>query len=478
MRIGTGLLAAAAALALGAPAAHAQGIVFSKDIVPILRDGCAKCHNTKQAAGGFSVSTFAEFEKGGKSGKILAPKAADARLVKLIDGPKPAMPPGNPLPKAQIDKIKAWIEQGAKVDVPPAQVLIAETAIPVIKVPKIAVKVPSLPQAASLAWSKDGKILAVGTYQVVKLLDPATGQVTRELKGHADVVHHLAFSPDQKFLAAAGGPPAQQGEVKIWDVATGNLVRTIVGHSDYVYSCSWSPDGKTLATASYDKLIKLWSTENGNEIKTLKDHADAVYAVAFNPAGTLLASGSADRSIKVWDVATGRRLYTLTGHNDVVYSLAFNAAGNQVTSCGADRTVRTWNINPQNGNQARNTTAHEKSVNEVVYSADGSLMCSVSDDRTAKVWNAGNGGTVQHVKDQTDAVLSAAISPDNKLVALGGFDGTVRVYNIADGKLVSTLIDLPKPPEPKPAPAAPPKADPKAPAKPDPKAPAKPAPKP
>jgi WD40 repeat protein len=462
MRFGTVLWAATAGVALFAPGvAQAQGIVFSKDVVPILRDGCAKCHNSKQAAGGFSVSSFAELEKGGKSGKVLAPKAVDARLIKLIDGPKPAMPPGSPLPKAQIDKLKAWVDQGAKIDVAPTQIVIGETAIPVIKVPKIAVKVPTLPQAAALAWSKDGKVLAIGTYQMVKLVDPATGAVLRELKGHTDVVHSVQFSPDQKLLAAAGGPPAQQGEVKIWDVASGNLVRTITGHSDYIYSAAWSPDGKKLATASYDKLIKLWDTENGNELKTLKDHADAVYAVAFNPAGTLLASGSADRSIKVWDVNTGRRIYTLTGHNDVVYSLGFNAAGNQITSCGADRTVRTWNINAQNGNQARNTTAHEKSVNEVVYSADGTVMASVSDDRTAKVFNAANGGVMQHVKDQSDALLSAAISPDNKLVALGGYDGTVRVYNIADGKLVATLIDLPKPPEPKPAP---PKADPKAPA--------------
>lgn len=458
------LLAAGVALFMGPRTASAAPISFSKEIVPILKDGCAKCHNQRQPAGGFSVSTFAEFQKGGKSGKILAAKSAEAKLIKLIDGPKPAMPPGAPLPKAQIDKIKAWIDQGSQPDVRPDQILIVDNSIPVIKVPKIPVKVPTLPQAAALAWSGDGKVLAIGTYKVVRLVDPSNGQTVRELKDHTDVVHSVQFSPDGKLLAAAGGPPAQQGEIKIWDVASGNLVRTINGHNDYIYSISWSPDGKNIASCSYDKLVKIWDTSNGNEVKTLKDHADAVYAVAYNPQGNLLATGSADRSIKVWDVAAGKRLYTLTGHTDVVYSLAWNKAGSQITSAGADRTVRTWNVNAQQGNQARNNTAHEKAVNEVVYSPDGSLMASVSDDRSFKIWNAANGATTQTVKEQSDALLSAAFSPDNKQVAVGGYDGTVRVYNTADGKPVSTIIDLPKAPAAPAAPAATP-AKPAAPAK-------------
>lgn len=442
-----------AAAAAWPAAAQAQTVSFSKEIVPIFREQCIKCHGTRQPQGGLSLASFAALEKGGKGGKVLAPKASDSRLIKYLDGRlQPKMPIGGSLTPPQIARITAWVDQGAKPDVDANAIVIPDSAIPAVKVPHITVKVPVLPQAAALAWSSDGKLLAVGTYQVVKIMDPATGQTVRELKGHADVVHALQFSRDGKLLAAAGGPPSQQGEVKIWDVATGNLVRTLGGHNDYVYSCSWGAEDKTLATASYDKLIKIWDVATGSEVKTLKDHADAVYAVAFNPAGNLLASASADRSVKVWDVASGKRIYTLAGHGDIVFTLAWNKDGRQITTGGADKTVRTWNINAAAGNQARSMSAHEKTVNEVAYSPDGSMMASASDDRTVKIWNATNGSAVKTIGEQGEGALSLAFCPDGTQVAIGGFDGTVAVYNSKEGTVVRKLIELPKAP---PAPAAP-----------------------
>src|SRR5437762_6850947 len=108
-------LLAGAAL-FGAPhAARAQAVSFSKDIVPILRENCAKGHNARQTTGGLSVVSYAGIEKGSKGGKILAPKPEDSRLIKYLTGElKPQMPPTGPLKPDQIAKIKAWISQGAK----------------------------------------------------------------------------------------------------------------------------------------------------------------------------------------------------------------------------------------------------------------------------------------------------------------------------------------------------------------------------
>ncbi|MGV3722494.1 MAG: c-type cytochrome domain-containing protein, partial [Actinomycetota bacterium] len=180
-----GLTAAAAALLAQSPAgAQAGKVSFSKDLVPILKESCVKCHSTRQPQGGFAVSSFALIEKGGKGGKALAAKPEDSRLIKYLEGTlKPKMPIGGSLTKPQIDKFKAWIAQGAKSDVDVNALVIPDSAIPEVKVPVIKVKVPILPQAASLAWSKDNKVLAVGAYKTVRLVDPTTGMTIRELAG-------------------------------------------------------------------------------------------------------------------------------------------------------------------------------------------------------------------------------------------------------------------------------------------------------
>src|SRR5262249_55011372 len=140
---------------------------------------------------------------------------------------------------------------------------------------------PSKPQIFSLAYTPDGKQIALGGFHDIRIIDAATQKVEVTLTGHADAVRSIVFSHDGKWLVAGGGLPARKGEIKIWDVAQKSAVRTINGHKDCIYAVAISPDGKTIASASYDKLIKLWDIQTGNEIRTLKDHIDAVYALAY-----------------------------------------------------------------------------------------------------------------------------------------------------------------------------------------------------
>jgi WD40 repeat protein len=108
------------------------------------------------------------------------------------------------------------------------------------------------------------------------------------------------------MLASASGDKT----VKLWEMATGKERATLRGHAQAVMSVAFSPDGKTLASASGDKTIKLWDMATSKARATLQGHSEAVYSVAFSPNGKTLASagGSFGKpgELKVWDVATGK----------------------------------------------------------------------------------------------------------------------------------------------------------------------------
>jgi WD40 repeat protein len=127
--------------------------------------------------------------------------------------------------------------------------------------------------------------------------------VIRQVRKIWGTVWAVAFSPDGKTLAAATDR-VKDKVVRLWDVATGQERAPLRGHTDIVHSLAYSPDGTMLATASMDKTVKLWDATSGKELATLRGHARAVKCVAFSPNGKMVASGSWDSTAKVWEVSS------------------------------------------------------------------------------------------------------------------------------------------------------------------------------
>ncbi len=413
----------------------AQSPSFARDILPIFEKYCLTCHVEPVKAGGLLLIGYEQLMAGGGSGKAVIPgKGNDSLIIKMLDGRRqPTMPQGGTqLDARSIGLLRAWIDAGAKGPAPGEIPTAAARAAP--EIPDIKPRVPVNSQVGALAFRADGSLLAVGRYKKVELIEPASRRVVATLEGHADVVRALAFSPDGRHLAAAGGLPARKGQIKIWDVESRRELRTVEGHEDSVYAVAFSRDGKQLASASYDKLVKLWNPEIGMEIRTLKDHTDAVFALAFSPDGKRLATGAADRTIKIWDAATGERLFTLSDALDAVYAIAWHPSSRQIAAGGADKTLRLWDLTftePAGGKLVQSITGHEDAILQVVYTVDGKALVTASADRSIKIWDPQTLVERQVLERQPDWVLALAFSPDGKWLATGRYDGSVSFYDSA-----------------------------------------------
>lgn len=412
-----------------------QNSGYTSRVLPILQQKCLACHSNAAKMGGLVMESYDALMKGGNHGQEIVPgKASDSRVVQMLEGKlEPRMPfGGDPLPPAEIAIIKAWIDAGAGG---PAQGETSASPL-VLKIPDLRPQVSVVSPIISARFSPDGSTLALGGYREVRLMDVATRKVTVTLAGHAEYVRSIAFSPDGKWLAAAGGLPQRSGEIKIWDVHTHQLLRALTGHKDCIYSVAVSPDGKLLASGSYDELVKLWDAATGQEVRTLKDHTDAVFAVAFSPDGTRLASGAQDRTVKMWDVASGERLYTLSDPQDGITTIAFSPSGKLLVAAGYDKAIYRWNLTDKAGTLARSLIADEDSILQLAWSPDGKVLVTSSADGSIRFRDAATLDPIGVLDNQPDWVEALSISPDGKWLAAARYDGTLSLYDTKTYKQV------------------------------------------
>ncbi len=419
---------------------------YSSSAAPLFKKYCAGCHNPTDKEGELVLDRHAAVIAGRPNGPLVVPgKADESRLIHVLTGKaEPAMPPeDNPKPTAEeIARLAAWINAGAKE--PQA----GSPDPTVVVVPSIKPTAPVREAVSAIAFSPDGKSLAVARFDSIELLALPERSLVRRIGPHRGRINAARFSADGARVLAAAGEPGVFGEVRLWNVADGQPAGAFEGHADSLYAAVLSPDGKLLATSSYDQQIKLWDVASGKELRSLSGHNDAVFDLAFRPDGKILASASGDRTVKLWDVATGERLDTLGQPTKEQYCLAFSPDGRHVAAGGADNRIRIWHVS----DAAKENTnplvyarfAHEGAVVNLVYAADGKSIVSAGEDRTVKIWDAEKLIERLPLEKQSDWAPALAVSPDSKMVAVGRLDGSLAFYDMATGELVQP------PPPPKP----------------------------
>ena len=213
-------------------------------------------------------------------------------------------------------------------------------------------KIVETSRSLTVAFSPDGRLLATGGYNGVRLWDTNTGRPVADLRGRTDEVTSVAFSPDGRLLATPGygdqtvwlWDPRTDKTVWLWDPRTGEPVGDpLTGHTGDVSSVAFSPDGRLLASASNDGTVRLWDRDTGEPVGDLYP-GQYMDSGAFSPDGRLLASASGT-TVRLWAPRTGEPVgVPLTADTWWVHCAAFSPDSRLLASGGQDATVRLWRI--------------------------------------------------------------------------------------------------------------------------------------
>jgi RNA polymerase sigma factor (sigma-70 family) len=205
---------------------------------------------------------------------------------------------------------------------------------------------------ATLALSPDGKVLAsadgAGKNARLHLWDMATGKKLRQVNLFPGrqfgewIPLALAFSPDGKTLAGAGGFREDGGgpPVRLWDTWGREVKRFGSGGT----CLTFSPDGRTLATGGGASGLHLLDVSTGKEVARFQAAGHQVVGLAFAPDGRTLATAGADKTVRLWETATGKERYRLRGHEGGVTAVAFSPDGRTLASGGKDGWVLLWDM--------------------------------------------------------------------------------------------------------------------------------------
>jgi WD40 repeat protein len=431
---------------------------YEDHVRPILRKYCLKCHGDDMQEAGINMQNYGAMLRGGGGGKIVeSGRASRSLLMQVIthEDPDARMPPDSPpLPQADVDVIRTWIDAGilensasksnsqtrslafmpsAKAVAKPSGTPAMPEGLPSIKLPSVTRPLPVLAIASS-SWAP---VSAAAGQEHIRMVNLQTQREVGQLPFPEGEPHAIRFSRNGDLLMVAGGRPVQSGKVVLFDVRSGIRRAEIGDELDTVMAADLSLDQTLVAIGGSARVIKIYSTVDGELKYKLIKHTDWITAVAFSPDGNMLATGDRSGAIHLWDVASAGIRLNLSEHKGAISALDWRSDGKLLASAAEDGKLIWWdasdgfpavmrdNAHPPE-RPAGTYGAIPKGILTARFAPSGQLV-STGRDRKIKIWSP-EGAEMKNTVCESGLPVSATFSFDGSTVAIGDTSGLISFW--------------------------------------------------
>jgi WD40 repeat protein len=308
------------------------------------------------------------------------------------------------------------------------------------------------------------------------------------LTGHSEGVGCVAFSPDGRWLASGSrrhdrAKGTYHGEFRIWDVKARKLRNAWSGHKDRPTALAFAPDGKALVSITLELELARWNADTGKAEWTRQSDracspamrlffaADGKQVGACSPTAALvwdavsgkqqfrhdrkingwcsilghdlrLVAAPNHQDVDLWDVRSGKLVRSLLDHRGMVEALAFSRDDRLLAVACSRRTdeddysSEIWLWDVKRGVRKRIIPLGNLYSHCLVLSPRGDLLVvagrlDVHGAAQLRLFAISNGRELARLRPPVKAILSPVFSPDEKFLAAGCDDRTVRLWSVA-----------------------------------------------
>jgi RNA polymerase sigma factor (sigma-70 family) len=293
-------------------------------------------------------------------------------------------------------------------------------------------------------FSRDGRTLLSHDHFKMLEWDVATGTPQGRFGGEVirsnggKLAAQIAVSPDGKVAAwiewIHHSEPNFDPTIHVCDVATGKELHALHGHSDWVSGVRFSPDGKTLASCGREG-IRLWDAATTKNLQVIKEPQADAPAPVFSPDGRLLAFSGQSGAIVLWDLAQGKESHRWdSGHALEFAAILFSPDGQMIASHSYSE-VRIWHT--ASGKQLKRF-APGNFIETIAISPSGRVVAISQRQRTERwqatypitLWEVYSGQEIRQIDGPQGWAWALDFSPDGKLLATGGNDSTILLWDL------------------------------------------------